>query len=203
MLFTSFTKFAVLASLASSAFALPAVRAEGEDLSLDKRHYKKKTCKVSTTLGTCKSSIIKRKTELSVKLGALSNPSAHAVSAIVVPCVNGIIADVRVATSALGAAKASIDIDLDIQATASLIAGIINAVLGCLSPVVKLLVKLPLLGALLLPVFATLNVVLCALLSIVSGLVPGVFGVLTETLGGVTATLKTIGLGGVCSLLSL
>lgn len=87
MLFASFTKFALLASLASSALALPTTRAEEGDLSLDKRHYKK-TTKLSGALGTCKSSIDKRKTDLTVKLGVLSNPSAHAVAAIVVPCVN-------------------------------------------------------------------------------------------------------------------
>lgn len=87
MLFASFAKLAVLASLATSAFAIPTSRAQDGELSVERRHSKK-TTKVSAALGNCKSSINKRKTELSIKLGALSNPSAHAVAAIVVPCVN-------------------------------------------------------------------------------------------------------------------
>lgn len=65
----------------------------------------------------------------------------------------------RVATSALSVGKATLEVDVSVKVAASLTAGIINGVLGCLHPVLKLLVKLPLLAGLLLPIFATLNIV--------------------------------------------
>ncbi|GAA6023770.1 hypothetical protein JCM10207_001186 [Rhodosporidiobolus poonsookiae] len=160
------------------------------------RHDKRLTvsadvqAQVEVALNTAISTIDDLGCELKTALEGVEDLNATEI----VSAVSGIVQDITVAVGVCASAIVK----------ATLVASLLNTTLGALAPLEEVIESVPLVGTLLAPVLAGLNVALVGLLNLVLALVAGLLNTVLGLLDATVApVIRGLGLGGLLSILNL